>query len=122
VAAHACDTGHLVRIAPVPTEFLIHRNDDAEGVVLTLVGELDLATAPELERCLQEILAEAPRRLLLDLDELTFVDSAGVTVLIRAKKEAEANGCRVVLRRATAQLHRVFAVVGLANWLVAEEP
>jgi anti-sigma B factor antagonist len=91
-------------------------------VVLTLVGELDLASAPELERRLQEILAESPRRLLLDLDELTFVDSAGVSVLIRAKKEAEANGCRVVLRRATAQLRRVFAVVGLASWLVAEEP
>jgi anti-sigma B factor antagonist len=91
-------------------------------VVLTLSGELDVATAPDLEQVLEEILAQSPRRLLLDLDELTFVDSAGVSVLIRAKKAAEANGCRVVLRRATAQLHRVFAVVGLANWLVAEEP
>jgi anti-sigma B factor antagonist len=112
----------LVRIAPVPIDLLIQRNDDAEGVVLTLSGELDLASAPELEQRLQEILAESPRRLLLDLNQLTFVDSAGVSVLIRAKKDAEASGCRVVLRRATAQLHRVFSVVGLANWLVVEEP
>jgi anti-sigma B factor antagonist len=119
--AYPALVNHSVRIAPVPTELLIHRNDDAEGVVLTLSGELDVATAPDLEQVLEEILAQSPRRLLLDLDELTFVDSAGVSVLIRAKKAAEANGCRVVLRRPTAQLHRVFAVVGLANWLVAEE-
>jgi anti-sigma B factor antagonist len=109
-----------VRIAPVPTELSIQRNDEAEGVVLTLCGELDLATAPGLEQRLQEILAAPPRRLLLDLSELTFVDSAGVSVLIRAKKEAEGNGCQMVLRRPTAQLHRVFALVGLTDWLAFE--
>jgi anti-sigma B factor antagonist len=110
------------RIAPVPTELSIIRDDDAQGVVLTLCGELDLASAPSLEKRLHEVIAEGPHRLLLDLNELSFVDSAGVTVLIRAKKEAESKGCQLVLQRPTAQLHRVFALVGLVDWLAFGEP
>jgi anti-anti-sigma regulatory factor len=42
-------------------------------------------------------------------------------VLIRAKQRAEANGRTLVLRRPTAQLERVFALVGLADWLAIED-
>jgi anti-sigma B factor antagonist len=105
---------------PVATKLSINRSDDAQGVVIVLSGELDLASAPGLERSLSKILAEANGRVLLDLNQLTFVDSAGVTVLIRAKHEAEAIGRPLVLRRPTAQVHRVFSVVGLADWLSDE--
>jgi anti-sigma B factor antagonist len=91
-------------------------------VVLTLSGELDAASAPGLEKRLGEVLADARGRVLLDLNGLSFVDSTGVSVLIRAKQEAEANGRQLVLRRPTAQLREVFAVVGLTNWLDFEDP
>jgi anti-anti-sigma factor len=58
---------------------------------------------------------------MLELSELSFVDSAGVSVLIKAKKEAEADGSQFILRRPTAQVHRVFALVGMVDWLVFEE-
>jgi anti-sigma B factor antagonist len=105
----------------VAAKLLINRSDDAQGVVLALSGELDVASAPELDKCLSELLAEGHRRVLLDLNELSFVDSPGITVLIRAKQEAEAAGRPLVLRRPTEQLYRVFAVVGLANWLDVED-
>ena len=54
-------------------------------------------------------------------DELAFVDSAGVSVLIKAKQTAEASGGTLVLRRPTEQLERVFALVGLADWLAVED-
>jgi anti-anti-sigma factor len=57
----------------------------------------------------------------VDLSELSFVDSAGVSVLIKAKKEAEEDGSRFLLRRPPAQVHRVFALVGMVDWLVFEE-
>jgi anti-sigma B factor antagonist len=100
---------------------LIHRSEDAEGVVLALEGELDVTTAPELEECLSEMIAESHARILLDLHELRFVDSAGVSVLIRAKNQAAAEGRQLVLRRPTAQVHAVFAVVGLVEWLVFDD-
>ena len=85
--------------------------------MLALSGELDVVSAPELEQHLNEALAEPRAHVTLDLSELEFVDSAGVSVLIKAKQDAESNGRTLVLGRATEQVQRVFALVGLADWL-----
>jgi anti-sigma B factor antagonist len=89
--------------------------------VLTLFGELDVVSAPQLERTLSEVLEPLHARVMLDLNGLDFVDSAGISVLIKAKQRAEANGLTLVLRRPTEQLERVFALVGLADWLEIED-
>jgi anti-sigma B factor antagonist len=89
--------------------------------VLVLSGELDVVSAPELAQCLNEALAEDHARVTLDLSDLQFVDSAGVSVLIRAKQAAEAGGRTLVLLRPTEQVERVFALVGLAEWLAVED-
>jgi anti-sigma B factor antagonist len=106
---------------PAPVQLSITRSDDVTCVVLELAGELDVTTAPKLEQALSELDSEAHNRVLLDLNELSFVDSAGVSVLIKAKKEAEAKGRELVLQRPTAQVHRVFALVGMVDWLVFED-
>jgi anti-sigma B factor antagonist len=105
----------------VASEFWIERRDDARGVVLVLDGELDAASAPDLKMYLDALLSEDHARVMLDLNGLAFVDSAGVSVLIRAKQAAEAQGRALVLRRPTEQLERVFALVGLADWLAVED-
>jgi anti-sigma B factor antagonist len=79
-----------------------------------------VVSAPELEQRLNEVLAETHARVTLDLSELAFVDSAGMSVLIKAKQDADSNGRTLVLSRATEQVHRVFALVGLADWLSYE--
>jgi anti-sigma B factor antagonist len=89
--------------------------------VLALLGQLDVVSAPELAQCLDGLLAEAPVRVMLDLNGLRFVDSAGVSVLIKAKQDFQADGRTLVLRRPTEQLERVFALVGLADWLAYED-
>jgi anti-anti-sigma factor len=86
-----------------------------------LFGELDVVSAPQLERTLRAVLRQPHARVMLDLNGLRFVDSAGVSVLIKAKQRAEANGRTFVLRRPTEQLERVFALVGLADWLEIED-
>ena len=58
---------------------------------LTLRGELDLGTAAQLEHAL----AEAGDDVLLDLRELTFMDSTGVRVLLEAA-ERSAAGLRII--------------------------
>ncbi len=88
--------------------------------MLALSGELDVVSAPELEQCLNEVLAEPYALVKLDLSELAFVDSAGMSVLIKAKQDADSNGRTLVLGRPTEQVHRVFALVGLADWLAFE--
>jgi anti-anti-sigma factor len=89
--------------------------------VLTLFGELDVVSAPELQQTLSEVLAQPHARVMLDLNGLRFVDSVGVSVLIKAKQRAATNGRTLVLRRPTEQVERVFALVGLADWLEIED-
>jgi anti-sigma B factor antagonist len=107
----------VTTIQRVATELSINRRDEAGGVLLALSGELDVVSAPALEQRLREALAEPGAHVTLDLSALEFVDSAGVSVLIKAKQDAESRGHTLVLARATEQVHRVFALVGLADWL-----
>jgi anti-sigma B factor antagonist len=109
------------RMRAVSTDLAIQRRDDDRGVVLALSGELDVVTAPELARTLDDVLEQPHVRVMLDLNGLRFVDSAGVSVLIRAKQRADSDGQTLVLRRPTEQLERVFALVGLADWLAVED-
>lgn len=88
--------------------------------MLVLSGQLDVASAPQLELRLSEVLAEPNARVVLDLSGLAFVDSAGVSLLIKAKQGAEASGRTLVLGRPPEQVHRVFALVGLADWLASD--
>ena len=60
----------------------ITRIDDSRDVILALSGELDVISAPELEMHHSGLAADACPRVLLDLSGLTFVDSAGVSVLV----------------------------------------
>ena len=99
----------------------ITRSTDYPGVVLALAGELDVFSAPELAEQLDALAADACPRILLDLSRLSFVDSSGVSVLVKARHEAEANGRRLILRGATEQVHQVFSVLGLADWLATED-
>ena len=113
--------GRAIRLTSVASELSIERRDDARGVVLVLAGELDVVSAPELQLHLDDVLGQPHVRVMLDLNDLRFVDSAGVSVLIKAKQTAATLGRTLVLRRPTAQVERVFALVGLANWLAVED-
>ena len=99
----------------------ITRTDDGDAVVLALSGELDVISAPDLAERLDALAAAACPLVLLELSRLTFVDSAGVSVLVKARHEAEANGRRLILHGATEQVHQVFSVLGLAGWLDVED-
>lgn len=110
-----------IRLTSVARELRIEQTEDARGVVLVLAGELDAASAPALQRRLNELLGQPHARVMLDLNGLRFVDSAGVSVLIKAKQAAETQGRTLVLRRPTEQVERVFALVGLADWLEIED-
>lgn len=103
------------------TDFAVTPRADARGVVLALSGELDLSTAPALEQAIEEARSETGERLLFDLAELSFMDSTGVSVLVRAKQEANAAGHEVTLRAPNGQVHRLLELVGLLDRLEVEE-
>lgn len=71
--------------------------DSRDGAVLvSLAGELDLYNAEEIRASLLEVLAAEPQLLVVDLQQVTFIDSTALGVLIEARsKMADRNGFRL---------------------------
>jgi anti-anti-sigma factor len=70
----------------------IRRTRDERGTLLELFGELDISTLSALRQELVEAARDAPRRVLIDLTHLEFIDSAGLALVVDARKTAEAAG------------------------------
>jgi STAS domain len=100
---------------------------DAGTATVYIAGELDLTTTPELARHLEHVLARQPRRLVLDLSGVSFIDVAAARLLSGATgpRPAGATGPRPpgatgprpaaappVLRRASPEARRVLALTG----------
>jgi anti-anti-sigma factor len=89
-------------MATPPEEFSISAAERDGRTWLTMQGELDLATAPELERLVVEGI-DAGREIVVDLRGLEFMDSSGIRVLVAAHARADRVGGRVVVVRPGAQ-------------------
>lgn len=85
--------------------------DCRNGVArLALRGELDMATARKLEEHLMLVEQDGVGAVLLDLRDLTFVDSTGLHTFLKAKSRAADNGHRFALVGANGQLKRILEV------------
>jgi anti-sigma B factor antagonist len=93
---------------PVPGALKIESLRDRDTLIVALSGELDLASAPDLERELQVGAEGAPSRMVIDLSGLGFMDSTGLQALLRARERAQEAGYLLSLRRGPHQVQRVF--------------
>lgn len=102
-----------------PPGFAVTFEESDGRVHVVPQGELDLATAPELERALLERL-EAGDDLVLDLRELVFMDSSGVRVLVTAHRVADDpdHGRLLIVRpEGGSPVSRVLDISGIAEQL-----
>lgn len=99
----------------------IQRLSDDRGIVFALVGELDLESAPELERQLEEAASTRPGRLLIDLGGLEFMDSTGLAVMVGALRSARENGHGLALRPGPTQVQRLFELTGVLDRFAFED-
>ena len=83
------------------------------GVDVALRSVLDAASAPLLRTELGRLHQEGCRHVVLDLADVSFVDSAGLGVLIAALKRFRANRGSLRLRRPHRQVARMFETTGL---------
>jgi anti-sigma B factor antagonist len=87
-----------------------------EGPVLSAKGEIDTVTAPELQNHIEQAAPGAGAVLAVDLSAVTFLSSAGLSVLVQAHQRAVESGgeLRIVTNASTA---RVFTLTGLDSTL-----
>jgi stage II sporulation protein AA (anti-sigma F factor antagonist) len=90
-------------------------------VVLSLIGELDLASAPALAEELAKL--AGAESVIMDLRELEFIDSTGLSVLVKAHQDAQESGRQFGLVKGGPQVQRLLGLTGLAERLtVADAP
>jgi anti-sigma B factor antagonist len=99
-------------------ETAVHGSD----VVVVVAGDLDLATVPRLEQALTSALAVAcdVTRVVVDLRAVEFIDSSGLTALIKAHRRAGDDGRPLVLRAPSARVMRTLELTQLDSVLDVE--
>lgn len=80
-------------------------------------GEIDLATAPQLEACLDALFDSGTRQIIIDLGDVTFIDSTGLRALLKARKRLDRAGGILVVVCHDASIRRVFDVSGMVDLL-----
>ena len=93
-------------------------SDSAE--VLPLEGEIDLHVSPRLERALASMIKSRPEHLVVDFSGVTFIDSSGLAVLIRAMQNVKEYGGKLTLSGVTADVRPIFEIARLDQLFVID--
>ncbi len=113
----------VTTVSPSPTDDLLTVEalavDGAARLVLT--GEVDCSTAPQLRRALDDAFAGQPREVVVDLEAVTFLDSAGLSTLAIAHRTAAGQGARLRVLVGTRAVARALQVTGLWDLLAVEQ-
>lgn len=93
--------------------------DDA--FVVTVTGEADLHTVPELDRALQGVLELGGVSAAVDLADVTFIDSTALSVLLHRQRQLRARGGDLVIVTADRRVLRTFEITGLDRLFTIEQ-
>jgi anti-sigma B factor antagonist len=78
--------------------------------VLKLKGEIDLHVSPTVTASLNEMIEKKPERLVVDLSQVSYMDSAGLAVLIEAMQKVEAYGGKFMLAGLQETVRSIFEI------------
>jgi anti-anti-sigma factor len=104
-------------IPPVESSFRVDVRSQNRTAVVVVSGELDVASGPTLEQELAGAEASDAQLVILDLRALEFIDSTGLSILIKAHQQAEASGRRFAVVRGRSQVQRLLGLTGLEERL-----
>ena len=98
----------------MPPEFAITEQASHAGHhVIAARGEIDLFTAPELKQVLTEAIESGQHRLVIDLSDVSFLDSTALGVLIGAVKRLRSRGGALAIVNTEASIAKTFEITGL---------
>ena len=94
---------------------------ESDVTVITITGVIDVASSLELRETLASMLGTAGARVLLDLSNVSLIDSSGIGILIGAHRHADGAGATLVLAAPAGPAARVFELTR-TNKLLRIEP
>lgn len=91
-------------------------------LTLRLVGELDHHAAKDVMQRMELALERSvPRQLVLELSGVSFMDSSGLAVVLRAQRRMQTLGGSAVVKNAPAQVRRVLEAANMGRWIRLEQ-
>ncbi|MBI5107025.1 MAG: STAS domain-containing protein [Solirubrobacterales bacterium] len=109
----------------MPDTFRCELLPDRDRVVVRPVGEVDLATAPAFEQRVSEAAGAGFASIVIDLRDVTFLDSSGLRVLLAAHVAGQDGSPALEVVRARPEVHRVVELTGLDGvfrWVEPRDP
>jgi anti-sigma B factor antagonist len=110
-------------MTPEPSQFEVSAERFGPDALVTVQGELDIATLPELERAVTRMRAQGFERLVVDLRAVAFLDSMSIELLLRLHGELAGTGADLVVVRGPRAVDRIFDLMELDRVLtLVDEP
>jgi anti-sigma B factor antagonist len=107
----------------VQSQFRLEMRTEGRATLIVVHGELDLASAPELEAELGRLPEPPPELLIVDLRQLDFMDSTGLSILVKAHQRAVEEDREFGLVRGSQQVQRLLELTGVTErLLMADSP
>jgi anti-sigma B factor antagonist len=99
------------------SHFRVEVSNHGRAAVVAVSGELDLASSPALQEELDRLASSDTELLIIDLRELDFMDSTGLSVLVRAHQRAEEHGRQLAMVKGPQQVQRLLSLTGVGDRL-----
>jgi anti-anti-sigma factor len=104
-----------------PAELQIREIAKDAAHTLFLIGEMDYVTAPALEARVVALCAAGASEIVLDLSDLSFIDSRGLMAILLSKKRCESRACQFSMTRGQYPVQRLFELTGFIDKLPFRE-
>ncbi len=93
------------------------QEDGTNAWSIVVRGELDMLTAPQLASVLDDTISKDARLIIVRLEHVSFIDSSGLRVLLKAADQLAASGGQLFLEGATPVVERMLKVSGILERL-----
>jgi anti-sigma B factor antagonist len=89
---------------------------------IVVVGEVDMATAPQVTSAIESLDRAGSPRVVVDLAGVSFMDSTGLSALVHGRAKLESRGAALVLGALSTQVQTLLQVAGLESTFVRQSP
>lgn len=96
-------------------------NEDLEQYIINPIGEIDMFTSESLKTRLVEIIEENSKNILIDCENLEFIDSTGLGALIHVLKVAQERDIEITIKNAKPNIKKLFFLTNLDKVFNIEE-
>jgi len=89
--------------------------EQGNQIVASFIGRLDTAAAVPTTEAVKPLLEAQNKEIILDCSQLEYISSSGLRIFLSIRKEAAANGSKVIVRSINADIRQVFMMTGFIS-------